>query len=279
VSVHVEHLMGTVVGVDIRDEAPEQVVEPAVAAFFSTLHDLERRFSPWIEDSEISRIGRGELAEADAAPDVRWVLAACDHLAESTDGAFDARRHSPERGLDPSALVKGWAVDEAARHLDDAGLRRYAVNAGGDIRTRGEPAAGSGWRVGIRHPAIVDHLAAVLEVRNLAVATSGLYERDDHIRDGRTGRTPVGLRSLTVVGPELTWADAYATAAFIMGVRGLAWVHGHPGYGALAITGDDRVVWTPAIGPLLTNLSDHDAAMVDMEAREQIASSAREAQS
>ncbi len=91
----------------------------------------------------------------------------------------------------------------------------------------------------------------MLVVRDLAVATSGTYERGEHIRDPRTGRAPTGLLSVTVVGPSLTWADVYATTAFAMGEAGPAWVATHPGYGALAITADRRLVWTPVVEPLL----------------------------
>ena len=255
-AARVEHHMGTAVGVDVRDsDASAVVVQRALGAFFAELEALERRFSPWLSDSEISRIGRGELAEADAAADVRWVLAACDHLRVASDGAFDI--HVGTRfPLDPSGLVKGWAVDEAARHLAEAGIRNYAVNAGGDVLLRGAPGPGRAWRVGVRHPDRADHLAAVLAVPSGAVATSGLYERGEHVRDGRTGGAPQELRSLTVVGPELPWADAYATAAFAMGLPGLEWVHDRPGYGALAVTVDDRLVWTPTIAPLLMKVSD-----------------------
>jgi thiamine biosynthesis lipoprotein len=260
-AVRVEHLMGTAIGLDVRDPACPALTA-AVAAFFAELSTLEHRFSPWLPDSEISRIGRGALAEADAAADVRWVLAACDHLRTASDGAFDARRAGDRFPLDPSGLVKGWAVDEAARHLVGAGVRSYSVNAGGDVLLRGAPAPGRRWRVGIRHPDRADRLAAVLEVASGAVATSGLYERGDHIHDGRTGAAPRELRSLTVVGPELTWADAYATAAFAMGMPGLEWVHARPGYGALAVTANDRLVWTPAIAPLLMKISDRRDVMV-----------------
>jgi FAD:protein FMN transferase len=261
-SVHVEHLMGTVIGVDVRD-AESEVIGPAVAAFFDTLRDLEQRFSPWLPDSEISRIARGELAEADAPTDVRWVLAACDQLTAASGGAFNARRPDEPRPLDPSGLVKGWAVDEASRHLVEAGLRRYAVNAGGDALVRGG-AAPHGWRVGIRHPENLDRLAAVLDVRSGAVATSGLYERGDHIRDARLGTVQREVRSLTVVGPELTWADAYATAGFAMGLAGLDWVAARPGYGALAVTADDQLIGTPSIAGLLIRFSGTDASIDDM---------------
>ena len=89
-----------------------------------------------------------------------------------------------------------------------------------------------------------------MAVRDLAVATSATYERGTHIRDPRS-RTTLDLHSLTVVGPSLTWADAYATTAFVMGLPGLAWVADHDGYGALAITAGDRVIWTPVVEQVL----------------------------
>jgi thiamine biosynthesis lipoprotein len=262
-AARVQEHMGTVVSVDVREpDLPVATVEPAVAAFFGELAVLEARFSPWRTDSAISRFGRGELAHEDAPPDVRWVLGACEHLRATTAGAFDARATGGPFPFDPSGLVKGWAVEEASRHLVEAGIRNYSVNAGGDILARGAPEPGRPWRVGIRHPERSDCLAAVLEVGAGAVATSGLYERGDHIRDVRSGQAPRELRSLTVVGPELTWADAYATSAFAMGMRGLEWVHARAGYGALAITADDRLVWTPTIASILMNVSGSSAVMV-----------------
>src|SRR5437762_121016 len=152
-TLRVERLMGTVVTVDVRDPAGP-AVDRAMDAVIEDLCDLDRVFSPWLPESEISRIADGRLDERDASPDVRFVLAACDHLSSETGGAFDAREHRPDGRLDPSGFVKGWAVEEAARRLDDAGLRDYAVNAGGDILVRGdaEPGSGAGWRVGVRDP-------------------------------------------------------------------------------------------------------------------------------
>lgn len=247
--------MGTVVSVDLRDAVSAAAATPALDRFFESLRDVDRRFSPWRADSEISRIADGRLAEAESCPDVRWVLAACDHLAAATGGAFDARRHDPDRLLDPSGFVKGWSVEEAAWHLTDAGLRNFAINAGGDVTVRGTPSPSDrsepGWRVGIRNPDRADAIAAVLEVRDLAVATSGLYERGDHIRDPRTSIAPDTYRSFTVVGPSLAWADAYATAGLVMGHAALGWVAAHPGYGALAITPEGELRWTEVVEPLL----------------------------
>ena len=238
--------MGTAVSVAVR---PPLVPDGVLDRFFGHLHSVDERFSPYREDSEVSRLARGEIAEADASLDLRHVLSACDHLALATDGAFDARRHRPDGRPDPSGYVKGWAVEEAAWILDSAGARNYWVNAGGDIVARGQAAPGQPWRVGIRHPDRPDRVAAVLAVTDRAVATSGSYERGDHIRDPRDGdgAVPAGLRSVTVVGPALAFTDAYATALFVMGLDGLRWLASHPDYEAVAITTDDRLVWTPGM--------------------------------
>jgi thiamine biosynthesis lipoprotein len=239
--VRVEEVMGTVVSFDIR---PPLVAGSALDAACAVLHDIDRRFSLYRPDSEFSRLARGELAEAELSEDARWVLTICDGLARTSGGAFDARRHRLDGIVDPSGFVKGWAVEQAARRLDDTGASNYAIAAGGDVLTRGAPAPGEPWRVGIRHPGRADRVAAVLAIRGGALATSGLYERGDHILDPRTGDVPRALVSLTVTGPDLGWADAYATAAFAMGLGGAAWVEGHPGYGAVAITADGLVSWT-----------------------------------
>jgi FAD:protein FMN transferase len=244
----VEPVMGTVVSFDVRDaNLDEGEIDAALGTAIAWLHEVDERFSPFRPDSEISRLAEGTLAEADAHPDVRAVLAMCDELTVDSLGAFDARAWSLDHRLDPSGLVKGWSVQIAADRLADAGLDSFAINAGGDIVARGRPAVGEAWRVGIRHPDHADRVAGVLLVTDRAVATSGAYERGDHIRDPRSGRAPTGLRSITIVGPSLAWTDAYATTAFVMGMDGLGWVAEHEGYDACAITPDDRVVWTEGI--------------------------------
>src|SRR5690348_7497238 len=140
--------MGTPVIVDVRDdEAPAGALDEV----FAWLHHVDATFSTYRPDSEISRLNRGEIAEADATEEVRTALARCEELRIETGGYFDARAAS-QRSLDPSGLVKGWAVDRAAEILERAGLRNFAINAGGDIRLRGRAVPAWSWRVGIRHP-------------------------------------------------------------------------------------------------------------------------------
>jgi FAD:protein FMN transferase len=243
----VETIMGTVVSLDVRDAVPEAAVEEA----FASLHEADARFSTYRSDSEISRLNRGEVRGADASPDMRLVLDLCDRARRATEGYFDAAAHRADGTLDPSGLVKGWAVERAAGILDWAGASSYCLSAGGDVLARGEPEPGRPWRVGIQHPLESDKLAAVALVSDLAVATSGAYERGQHITDPHTGQPPAGLLSVTVVGPSLTDADVYATAAFAMGAGGMAWVARLPGYAACGVTLDRRLVWTPGFQPLL----------------------------
>ncbi|MEO8230516.1 MAG: FAD:protein FMN transferase [Chloroflexota bacterium] len=246
--VRVEHIMGTAVGIDLRGTSlPDVVIDSA----FARLRFIDARFSTYRPDSEFSRLIRGDLDEADCSAELRFLLGLCEDLRRTSDGYFDIRRHRPDGRPDPTGLVKGWAIEEAAFLLESAGARDFTVNAGGDVVARGEAEPGQPWRVGIRHPEQSDRVAAVLAIRDLAVATSGAYERGQHIIDPHDGRPARDLLSLTVVGPSLTYADAYATAAFAMGSRGPAWVHGHPGYGAYAIGTDRRAVWTPRVESLL----------------------------
>ncbi len=237
--------MGTVISLDVRDDdLPEAALDAALAWF----HEVDARFSTYRDDSEVSRLARGELRESECSRDLREVLGLCAEVERRSGGCFDIRLGGR---LDPSGLVKGWSVERAAEMLVGAGARNFLIGAGGDVVARGRPSPGQRWRVGIRHPQVADRMAAVLETGDLAVATSGTYERGEHIIDPRTGGPADAVLSMTVAGPSLTYADAFATAAFVLGEEGLGWVAGIAGYAALVITRDRRVAWTPGMDALL----------------------------
>jgi thiamine biosynthesis lipoprotein len=245
----VEELWGTAIGVQVVDDVEPEVVD----ALYRWLERVDELFSTWRDDSEISRIGRGELPSRDASPEVATVLALCDDVCRLSGGAFDitfgARAAiDPRPGLgplDPSGLVKGWAVERAATMLLDAGARSCCINAGGDVVVRGRPSSDDAWRIGIQHPWARGKLAAVVRLFDGAVATSGCYERGDHVVDPQTGLPAHGLASVTVIGPDLTMADAYATAAVALGTEGMAWLAERPEVEAMAVTDERRVVSTP----------------------------------
>jgi thiamine biosynthesis lipoprotein len=136
-------------------------------------------------------------------------------------------------------------VDRAAVLLEDAGARNYAINAGGDIRVRGRPATAPHWRIGIQHPLLPDKVAAVIAATDLAIATSGAYARGAHILNPYTGVAPTDILSVTVAGPDLATADAYATAAFAMGrAAALHWIARLSGYESMMILADETVLST-----------------------------------
>jgi thiamine biosynthesis lipoprotein len=232
----VEQIMGMPIVVDVRDE---HVPAGAVEQVFDWFRWVDAVFSTYKPDSQISRLNRGELTYADLHPDVMSVIGMSEELRGQTNGYFDMRAASPD-AIDPSGLVKGWSVDRAAAMLDEAGVRSYAVNAGGDMRLRGR------WRVGIQHPLERGAVARVIDASDLAVATSGEYARGRHVLDPHTRRPPSGLLSVTITGPDLATADAYATAAFAMGASGaVQWIAQLRGYDALTILADGRVLSTP----------------------------------
>jgi thiamine biosynthesis lipoprotein len=241
---HVEHVMGMAISFDIREPLPARgAVDEAVRM----LHRVDTVFSTYQPDSQINRLGRGEIRLAEVDDDVRFVLGRCIELNAITDGAFDAFDLIERNGstLDPSGFVKGWAIERAAAVLEAAGAVNLCINAGGDILLRGAPGPSATWRVGIRHPDEPDQLATTLELCGPhAVATSATYERGAHIIYPALRQATTELASATVIGPDLSVADAYATAVFVMGLTGLDWIEGQAGYDAYLITHDGHTHWS-----------------------------------
>lgn len=236
-TVHVERVMGTTVSFALRREGDHRAAIQAAAAWF---HAVDDRFSTWREDSEVRRFSRGEVRGDALSDDLREVVAACDVLAAESDGAFDA--HLPA-GWDPSAYVKGWSVQRAGRILRDHGCHDWSVNAGGDVLVSSSPGAAP-WRIGVQHPFDPAALGMMLQAEDLAVATSGTAQRGDHLIDPRTGAPAVAAASTTVCGPDLGLADAFSTAAAVLGEAGPAWVGGLPGYECWTVLADGRVLAT-----------------------------------
>jgi thiamine biosynthesis lipoprotein len=243
----VEHIMGTAVSLHIGPAVPAVTAARVAERTFDWLREVDRRFSTYQDDSEVTRLDRGGLRHRDCSADLRAVLDACADLWRATGGWFDP--YATGR-LDPSGYVKGWAVQVASDRLLEAGAVDHCLNAGGDVRVRGDmpedlmepgpdlPGGQVGWRVGIRHPWQPHQVCWVLAGRDLAVATSGCYERGRHVIDPFRGEPPTGLCSVTMVGSDLGLADGYATAALAMGRAGLRWLAGLDGYEWGAITDD-----------------------------------------
>jgi FAD:protein FMN transferase len=235
---HVEHCMGTVFTLDVRDPG---AWGGAIAAAVAWLHHVDAVFSTYRAGSDISRIRRGELAAADADPDVLPVLALAAEVEAETGGWFSL---FPDGGLDPTGLVKGWAIERAGDVLHDHGCRNHAINGGGDVQLAGEAAPGRPWTVGISDPHDRRRVLTTLTGRDFAVATSGTAERGAHIVDPHAGTPADALASVTVVGRSLTRVDAYATAAFARGAGARSWIEGLAGYEAVVVEPDGATAVT-----------------------------------
>lgn len=256
---HVEDVMGMPWMFDICDIG---VGVEALRVAIQWLHWVDETFSTYREDSQISRLNRGELIRAQLHPEVQEVLDRCESLRDETGGYFDITapyrdRSAPPQGyggpdsVDPSGLVKGWAIAGVAGRMRAAGARNFAVNAGGDAMLNGHPGGDDRWRVGIQHPRSQRDIALTLGLSDAAIATSGTSARGNHISDPLTGLPPSGLLSITIIGPDVATADAYATAAFAMGAtRAVRFCSELEGYEAVLIRDDDTVLTTPGVDRL-----------------------------
>jgi thiamine biosynthesis lipoprotein len=241
---HAEPVMGTVVSFDVPAGVGEPHGDGALGAAVRWLHWVDAAFSPYRDDSDVSRFGRGAVPLADCVPELAEVLEACAAIGERSGGYFTL---TPGGAFDPSGYVKGWAVERAAAILTAAGSAEHSVNGGGDVQCVGDRR----WRIGIADPLHPGRLALVVAGRDFAVATSGIAERGAHIIDPHTGLPAAGLASITVVGARLAETDAYATAAFAMGAAARDWTAGLDGYEAFAITAAGATWQTSGFGRYL----------------------------
>ncbi len=241
-------LMGTVASIHIFDDQPDGLIDDAIATFLEEMERLEAMFSTFRPTSEISRINAGELHLLDASAEVIEVLDACTSLEHLSNGAFTVHPigrspTDPAGFIDPAGFVKGWATERSSERLTAAQLQHWYVGVGGDVQTHGRPSADSPFSVAIADPNQAGNIVVVLDVADdHAVATSGIAQRGNHI----WSRSPAShrLASITVAGPHLTWADAYATAAFAMGDDGVQWISDRVGYEAFAVRLDGSHVTT-----------------------------------
>lgn len=227
--------MGTTASVHVNDDVDHAVFAAALAAFRTEMERLEAMFSVFRPASEISRINAGTLHHLDASPEVMDVLDACNWLEQASGGAFSIRQSRGAVEINPSGFVKGWATERASNVFAAAGLTHWYAGVGGDIVARGGMSPGEPWRIGIADPRDAAMLVGTVEIVDGAVATSGTSERGAHLWDPRTGEPATHFLSVTVSGPSLTWADAYATTVFVMGEPGLQWLSQFGGYSVLPV--------------------------------------------
>ncbi len=181
-------------------------------------------FDPTIAPlSDLWQIGTDDAA-VPAQEEIDAVLASIDYENITLDGTTASLANGAQ--IDLGGIGKGYAADQVAQMLRDAGIERAHISLGGNVYVIGEKETGTPWTVGITDPDQSEEYIATLKVTDTSVVTSGDYERyfeQDgvrycHIFDPETGYpAETDLRSVTVVSEDSTMADAYATALFVMG--------------------------------------------------------------
>ncbi len=217
--------MGMPVTVEVVDST---VTHRVFNEVFSYLEYVDDTFSTYKDTSEITAINQGRLTLAQASRDMQTVFALSERTKQETNGYFEIRRNGT---IDPSGLVKGWAIYNAAQILRQFGFENLYVDAGGDVQMYGHNAEGCPWKVGIRNPFNANEIVKVLTVTDRGVATSGNYVRGQHIYNPKTdGDLVTDVVSLTVIGPNIYEADRFATAAFAMGREGIVFIENLDGF-------------------------------------------------
>jgi len=233
-----KHLMGMPITVEILDAGANTNVFSDIWSHFSS---VDRKYSTYKKDSEISKINNG-LQTTKWSPEMKTILRLCEQTKQETGGYFNII-HNNKR--DPSGLVKGWAINNAAKLLLARGFQNFYIEAGGDIQVHGLNAEKKLWRVGIRNPFKRTEVVKIVAVTTSGVATSGTYIRGQHIYNPHK---PDGLvkevASLTVVGPNIYEADRFATAAFAMGKAGIEFIESLASCEAYMIDDKKQAVFT-----------------------------------
>lgn len=196
-----------------------------IESVFAYFIDVEKRFSFFKDDSEVSRMNRGEIREL--SPDMQEILFFAEKTKQESHGYFDISR--PDGRTNPSGIVKGWAIRNASRLLLAKNIQNFCLNVGGDIQSHGKNENGSEWSIGIRNPLKRNEIVKVIYPRGAGVATSGSSERGSHIYDPHAPKKELNdVVSITVIGLDVLEADRFATAAFAMGNDGIIFIESLP---------------------------------------------------
>ncbi len=213
-------IMGGAVIVEIVDKNISQLIFDEVFEYFIY---IDEKFSTYKDSSEMSTINRGEISKDKWSEDMKRVFELSEETKNLTNGYFDIV--CPDGKYDPSGIVKGWAVFNVAEILRNYGIKKFYIEAAGDLQAEGSNSEGKPWAIGIQNPFNTkSESIKILEISGLGVATSGSYARGLHIYNPLDKKPADDIVSITVVGPNIFEADRFATASFAMGRDGITFI-------------------------------------------------------
>lgn len=160
--------------------------------------------------------------------------------------------------VDLGGIAKGYACDRSIEILKSFGIKHASVTAGGDTRLLGNK-LGKPWMIGIKNPRAEEGIVITLPLENVAISTSGDYERyfiDEngervhHIINPKTGKSTTGIMSVTIIGPLGIDTDALDTCVFVKGPeKGIEFINQFPEFDAIVITEEGKVLYSKGLMP------------------------------
>ncbi len=213
-------IMGMPITIEVKGDGQEAKVKKDIEDVFDYFAYVDENYSPFKNESQVGKLNRGEKITAE----MKKILRLSEETKKDTNGYFDIRR--PDGSIDPSGLVKGWAIKNASDILRKLGYKKFFIDAGGDAEiSTGNRSVDAGWKWGIRNPFNTREIVKVLSLSNCGIATSGNYERGNHIYNPKTGVSgETDIVSMTVIGSNVYEADRFATAAYAMGTTGIEFI-------------------------------------------------------
>ncbi len=225
-------IMGMPITVEVVSDSSR--AEDAINKVFKYFTAVDERFSTYKYTSEVMQINRKEIQKQQWSKEMQEVFSLAQKTHQETGGYFNIQR--PDGSIDPSGVVKGWAIRNAADLLRNLGYRDFFIDAGGDIQSSGHNNQENPWSVGIRNPFQTEEIVKVLYPRGHGVATSGTYVRGQHIYNPHAPTEAIlDPVSLTIIGPDVCEADRFATGAFAMGKQGMMFIESLKGFEGYSI--------------------------------------------
>jgi thiamine biosynthesis lipoprotein len=225
-------LMGMPVTVEI---AEKKAIQHAIDRVFEYFVYIDQTFSTYKATSEISKINHELLPKEHYSQDMKTVFELAEKTKQETNGYFDIIDNQGK--FDPSGLVKGWAILNAAQIIKNLGFDHFYVEAGGDIQVSGHNNQHQPWKIGIKNPFNPTEIVKTVYLKhNEGIATSGSYERGSHIYNPKNRTEQLAtILSITVIGANIYEADRFATAAFAMQQEGIHFIEALPGFEGYSI--------------------------------------------